>query len=111
MTLVVVLLLLGQGALDVDCRDAARSRREIGQAHAFEITHAENASWESLQEALARCRSAAATDRCEAEARHRYQSERARAREAIEAKYRRIIDELEARCRAPIVDAPPVRRG
>ena len=103
--LVTLLAAVGLGAaapLDLDCRERTEALALIGRARAFEILHLENDHWQLLQEALGRCRTTPDRPGCEDERRAESERALARARAAIEKKYRRMTEELEVRCRAPL---------
>jgi hypothetical protein len=85
--------------LELTCADPVASRQQVGRARLSELEQAEDAAWGTLREALARCGGVADTcDRARAE----FGAEVARARASIEERYRRILEEFEARCRLPL---------
>ncbi|MBI2491292.1 MAG: hypothetical protein HYV94_04200 [Candidatus Rokubacteria bacterium] len=95
----LALILLVQASLD--CGDPAGARQLLGRAQAFEINHLEDAYGAALLDALARC---PAPDRaaCERARREEFRRTVARSRAEIEAKYRRLLEDFQARCRAPL---------
>ena len=86
--------------LELTCADRGASLQQIGRARISELEQAEDAAWGTLREALARC--APASDRCETARRADFDASVALARTAIEERYRRVLEEFEARCRLPV---------
>ena len=86
--------------LELTCADRAASLQQIGRARVSELEQAEDAAWGTLREALARC--ASARDGCEAARRADFDASMARARTAIDERYRRVLEDFEARCRLPV---------
>jgi hypothetical protein len=96
---VVLVIVTLAGELPLTCADRAASLQQIGRARLSELEQAEDAAWGTLRAALGQCSSI--PGRCES-ARADFDAELARARAAIEQRYRRIRDEFEAGCRSPL---------
>jgi len=86
--------------LELTCADRGASLQQIGRARVSELEQAEDVAWGSLHEGLARC--ALASPGCETARRADFDTSVARARTAIEERYRRVLEEFEARCRLPV---------
>ena len=96
VTVVAVMLV---ASLQLTCVDRAASTEQLGRARLSELEQAEDVAWGILHDALARCRAAA--DGCDARRRAEFDTRMADARASIEARYRRLLDDFETRCRPP----------
>jgi hypothetical protein len=87
-------------AASPDCGDEARQRQVLVQARAFELHAVEEQLRVSLAEALQACPAGPGGAVCRTGAQLRSQVERQRHRGEIDARYERLLRELEDRCRA-----------
>ena len=83
-----------------DCADEAWEREVLAQARAFELHDAEEKLRIGVSEALQGCPGGPGGAACRAGAQSRTQDERQRRRGEIDARYERLLRELEDRCRA-----------
>jgi hypothetical protein len=83
-----------------DCADETWHRQVLAQARAFEEQDAEEKLRVTLAEALQACPAGPGGAGCRAGAQSRAQSERHRRRGEIDARYERLLRDLEDRCRA-----------
>jgi hypothetical protein len=97
---VVIGVTLG-AQMEPTCAHRTTSLQQIGRARLSELEHAEDAAWGILREGLARC--APVDTPCEAARRADFDAGLARARTLIEERYRRVLEEFEARCRLPVM--------
>jgi hypothetical protein len=96
----VIGVMLG-AQMELTCADRTTSLQQIGRARLSEMEHAEDAAWGVLREGLARCAPVGAG--CEAARRDDFDASVARARTVIEERYRRVLEDFEARCRLPVM--------
>jgi len=92
--------LWGLLAADPECADEAWQREVLAQARAFELHDAEEKLRVSLAEALQACPAGPGGAACRAGVQSRTQEQRQRRRGEIDARYERLLRELEDRCRA-----------
>ncbi len=92
-----------QGAqLELDCARPAAARNLIGRVMLSEIEWAEDVNRAAMWEAFGRCTARARADACREEQRQRFGADFARQKAAIEAQYRQMLNDFEARCQASI---------
>jgi len=94
--------ILEAAQLDLDCARPAAARDLIGRVMLSEIEWAEDVNREALWEAFGRCADRPRAEACREEQRERFAAEFARQRAAIQAKYRQMMNDFEARCQASI---------
>src|SRR5262245_43067861 len=101
--LVVALSALGLAAqLDLDCAKPESARALIDYAQLSEIEQVEDIHRDELDRALQRCPVGPAREVCRAEKRRQADLDWDRKVAEIKARYQRMRDELEERCRASI---------
>ena len=100
MTLWLVLVLVT--ASSSPCDDLSSTRQLLERARAFELNHLENAHGTTLLEGLVQCRIALAPTRCEAQRHHEFRQAVETSRTSVADKYRRLLEEAETRCHAPL---------
>jgi len=83
-----------------DCADEAWQRQVLAQARAFELHAGEEKLRVDLAEALQACPEGPGGAACRAGVQSRTQVQRQRQRGEIDARYERLLRELEERCRA-----------
>ena len=86
--------------IDLDCQSPAAAKALIGQTMLSEIEGAEDISRAAMWEAFGRCDPGPDRPACVSQAQKRFESAWDREKAAIEMKYRRILEEFEARCRS-----------
>ena len=84
------------------CDDLSSTRELLERAQAFEINHLENDYGIALLERLMRCRTSPARTRWEAERHHEFRQAAETSRTSVEERFRRLIEQAEARCRASL---------
>jgi hypothetical protein len=114
LTLAILALggLGGWGRLDLDCARGPAARRELDRTRLSEIEQAEDLAHASLEQALTGCPAGAAGGACRAEARRRSEVAWAGKKAEIEARYRDLRREFEARCASLLArETRPAPRG
>jgi len=102
--LVVALSALGLAAqLDLDCAKPESARALIDYAQLSEIEQVEDIHRDELDKALARCPAGSGRERCQAERRREAEADWNRKVAEIKARYQRMKEEFEERCRASLV--------
>jgi len=96
--LFLALALAGPGP-ELDCSSPAAGRSLVGRMMLSEIEGAEDINRAALWEAFGRCPEGSAHGPCMAREERSAEAEWEREKAAIQAKYQRILDEFEARCR------------
>ncbi|HTY78361.1 MAG TPA: hypothetical protein VMI34_11135 [Candidatus Bathyarchaeia archaeon] len=100
----MVLALLGaQVQLDLDCAKPGPSRALIDYAQLSEIESVEDIHRDALDKALARCPAGAGRQQCQAERRREADLDWDRKVAEIKARYEKMRQEFDERCRASIV--------
>jgi len=93
---------LAAAPFDLDCRQPVSARELLGRIKLSEIEWAEDVNREAMWAAFGRCVALPDATACREGIERRFASEWARQKSAIEAKYRRIQEDFEVRCRASI---------
>ena len=96
---VLFLLALTGPRPELDCASPAAGRSLVGRMMLSEIEGAEDINRAALWEAFGHCPAGSEHGACMAREQRRFEAEWEREKAAIQAKYRRILDEYEARCR------------
>jgi len=85
---------------DPDCADETWQRNVLTQARAFELHDAEEKLRVGLAQEFQACPAGPSGAACRAGAESRVQTDRQRRRGEIDARYERLLRELEDRCRS-----------
>jgi hypothetical protein len=88
--------------LDLDCARPEAARSLIGRAMLSEIEGAEDIHRAAMWDAFGRCPAGAEHAPCMAEERRRFEADWERQKNAIEAKYRKLLEDFAERCRASL---------
>jgi hypothetical protein len=94
--------LLGLGQAEQDCERPARARSFMDRLMLADLEYAEDVHREAFWAALGRCPAEPAGQACRAREARRFDARWEEERARIEAKYRRMREDFEARCRASI---------
>ena len=89
--------------LDLDCAKPDSARALIDYAQLSEIEQVEDIHRGELDKALARCPAGSGRERCQAERRREGEVDWNRKVAEIKARYQRMKEEFEERCRASLV--------
>lgn len=92
--------------LDLDCAKPESARALIDYAQLSEIEQVEDIHRDELDKALARCPAGPGRERCRTERRREAEIDWDRKVAEIKARYQRMKEEFEERCRASIVLGP-----
>ena len=95
------------GLADLDCGRPADASAQISRLRLAELEYAEDVHREAHWSALGRCGGGPASDGCRQAETRRHDATWRETRAAIDAKYRRMREAYEERCRAAISRAPP----
>src|SRR5262245_63412486 len=98
----VLLVLLGGSEDQLDCAHIARSRSLIDLLRLAELEYAEDVHREAFWAALGQCPPGPAGTGCRAREQGTFDARWREQRAGIDAKYRRMHDEFETRCRTTI---------
>jgi len=105
--LVAALFALGLAAqLDLDCAKPESARALIDYAQLSEIEQVEDIHRDELDKALARCPAGPGRERCQAERRREAEVDWNRKVAEIKARYQKMKEEFEERCRASLALRP-----
>lgn len=107
-----ILLLAGSlsaAQIDLDCGAPAAARALVGRLALSEIEGAEDINRAAMWDAFGRCPPGPARQACAESQRRHFEAEWQRQKARIEAKYRKILDDFEARCRASLAREPLVQ--
>jgi hypothetical protein len=96
MTLVAAVLMAQP---ELDCATPDRARLHLGRLRLAEIEYAEDVHQEELGRALGRCPEGRAGEACRTAERRKSEQAWEHVKAAIEAKYARLLQEYEERCR------------
>jgi len=88
---------------DPECAEQAWKRHVLAQARLFELHDADEKLRETLAEALAGCPAGPAGAGCRTRAQSRLQAQRDSRRSEIDNRYRRLLRELDDRCRSTVI--------
>lgn len=99
LVLAAVLLL---AEADLDCARPIQSRSYIAKLRLADIEGAEDVHREALWRAFGRCPAGPGQAACRAEQQRRFDAEWQETKAAIDAKYRKMAEDFEVRCRASI---------
>jgi hypothetical protein len=88
--------------LPLDCARPEAARDLVGRLMLSEIEGAEDNHRPAMWDAFGRCPAGPAREPCVAEAKRRFEADWARQKAAIEARYRKLLEEFEERCRASL---------
>src|SRR5215510_11580824 len=103
----LTLLLLGSlTQLDLDCARPESARALIDYAQLSEIEQVEDIHRDELDKALTRCPAGRGRERCQAERRREAEVDWNRKVAEIKARYQRMKEEFEERCRASLALGP-----
>ena len=106
LLMAVTLSLLGRSAqLDLDCAKPESARALIDYAQLSEIEQVEDIHRDELDKELARCPAGFRRERCRAERRREAEVDWDRKVAEIKARYQRMKEEFEERCRASLARA------
>jgi hypothetical protein len=97
----------GQAQSELDCDRPTQAREMIARLRLAEIEGAEDIHRAAMWEAFGRCPEGGAGGPCRTDAQQRFETEWARKRAQIDAKYRAVLGDFERRCRAIISRARP----
>jgi hypothetical protein len=97
-----LLLTLGGAQIELDCGRPGQARHHLGRLRLAEIEGAEDIHRAAMWEAFGRCPAGAEGEACREATRQRFGAAWDQQRQAIEAKYRRMLAEFEERCRSSI---------
>lgn len=89
--------------VDPECADEAWKRQVLVQARLFELHDTEEQLRAGLAQELASCLPGPAGGACRTRAQSRFQGERDSRRGEIDDRYRRLLRELEDRCRSSVI--------
>jgi len=104
LLMAAILSALGLAAqLDLDCAKPGSARALIDYAQLSEIEQVEDIHRDELDKALARCPAGPGRERCQAERRREAEVDWNQKVAEIKARYQRMKEEFEERCRASIV--------
>jgi len=92
--------------LDLDCEKPESARALIDYAQLSEIVQVEDIHRDELDKALARCPPVPGRERCQAERRREAEVDWNRKVAEIKARYQRMKEEFEERCRASLALGP-----
>jgi len=87
---------------DLDCGRPATARNLLGRAMLAEIESAEDLNREAMWEAFGRCGGQPAAEACREAERRRFTVEFERRKAAIEAQYKHLLEDFQARCQASV---------
>lgn len=93
----------GGAQLDLDCAEPARAHVLIGRLQLSEIEGAEDVNRAAMWNAFGRCPPGPRQPACREAEQRRFEGEWQKQKAAIEAKYRKLREDFEERCRASIV--------
>ena len=96
------------GQLDLDCARPQSARALIDYAQLSEIEQVEDIHRDELDKKLARCPAGPGRERCQTERRREAEVDWDRKVTEIKARYMRMKQEFEERCRASLVLGPGV---
>jgi hypothetical protein len=108
MSLWIGLVLVGLGAwaqLDLDCAKPDRARALIDYAQLSEIEQVEDIHRDELDRALARCPTGQGRESCRAERKRQADLDWDRKVAEIKARYEKMLQEFEERCRGSLARA------
>lgn len=105
-TLALVLSLVG-AQLELDCARPEAARDLIGRVMLADIEGAEDIHRAAMWDAFGRCAAGPAREPCVTEAKRRFEADWERQKAAIEAKYRKMLEDFQQRCRASLTLAQP----
>ena len=88
---------------DPECAEEAWRRHVLAQARLFELHDADEKLREALAQALAGCAAGPAGAACRTRAQARVQADRDSRRSEIDDRYRRLLRELDDRCRSTVI--------
>lgn len=88
---------------DPACAEEAWNRHVLAQARLFELHDADEKLREALAEAVAGCPAGPAGAACRTGAQARWQGDRDSRRSEIDDRYRRLLRELDDRCRSTVL--------
>ncbi len=94
------LSMIAQG--DLDCARPAQSRTYIAKLRLAEFEWAEDVHREAMWQAFGRCPSGPRQAACRAEQQKRFDAEWQTTKAGIEAKYKKMEEDFEVRCRASV---------
>lgn len=94
------LLVMAQG--DLDCARPAQAKSLIAKLRLAEFEWAEDVHREALWNAFGRCPAGPRQAICRAEQQKRFDAEWQRTKAGIEAKYKKMEEDFEVRCRASV---------
>jgi len=92
--------------LDLDCEKPESARALIDYAQLSEIEQVEDIHRDELDKVLARCPAGHGRERCQAERRREAEVDWNRKVAEIKARYQRMKEEFEERCRASLALGP-----
>jgi hypothetical protein len=94
--------LLHAAQLELDCARPATARALIGRIKLSEIEWAEDVNRAAMWDAFGRCAALPQAEACRERERRRFTDDLDRQKATIEAKYQRMLEDFEERCRASI---------
>lgn len=98
----VVLALLAGAGPELDCARPAAARSLVGRMMLSEIEGAEDIHRAAMWDAFGRCPAGPGRERCVAGEKRRFEADWQRQKAGIEAKYQRILEDFDERCRATL---------
>jgi len=98
----VLVLILVAGELELDCSRPGQARGVVGRLMLADIEGEEDIHRALMWEAFGRCAPGSAGQPCRERERRRFDAQWDQRKQQIEAKYRRMLSDFEARCRSSI---------
>jgi hypothetical protein len=102
VTVGLAVLALAGASADLDCAFPLEARAHVARLRLAEIEYAEDVHREAHWDELGRCPRGAQYLPCRAAIAQRFEALWEEKRRAIDAKYRRMLDDYEERCRASV---------
>jgi hypothetical protein len=99
----IIVAVLALWQVELDCAQPAAARSLVGRMMLSEIEGAEDVSRAAMWEAFGRCPSGSARKPCVASEKQRFEAQWDVAKAAIEAKYRKVLEEFRARCQGSLI--------
>ena len=88
--------------LELDCARPVAARNLVGRVMLSELEGAEDIHRAAMWDAFGRCPPGPGREPCAGAARERFDAEWKRQKAAIEAKYQKILERFEERCRSSL---------
>ncbi len=94
---------LTSAQIDLDCARPDAALRLVGRTMLSEIEGAEDINRAAMWDAFGRCPAGPSREACVSQEKRAFEANWEQQKAAIEAKYRRILDDFTARCRASLI--------